>query len=155
MRRAASTSVSPSLDIYHVTTAMIHSNKLSIPIEMNDCMVENVETLGLIDSGAGGKFIDQNFAKAAGFEILKLEKPLRAFNVDGTENKKGTIKSYVKLNLKIHGRRSQEELLVTGLGKERIILGFPWLTDHNPDINWKTGEFSWREPVKRRFFNLP
>src|ERR1700728_3353216 len=95
MRRAASTSVSPSLDIYHVTTAMIHSNKLSIPIEMNDFMVENVETLGLIDSGAGGKFIDQNFAKAAGFEILKLEKPLRAFNVDGTENKKGTIKSYV------------------------------------------------------------
>ena len=155
MRRAASTSVSPCLDIYHVTTATIHSNKLSIPIKMNDCKVENVETLGLIDSGAGGKFIDQNFAKAVGFEILKLEKPLKAFNVDGTENKKGTITNYVELELEIHGRKSQEQLLMTGLGKERIILGFPWLTDHNPDINWKNGEFSWREPVKRRFFNLP
>jgi hypothetical protein len=76
MRRAASTSVSPCLDIYHVTTATIHSNKLSIPIKMSDYMVENVETLGLIDSGAGGKFIDQNFAKASGFEILMLDRPL-------------------------------------------------------------------------------
>ena len=44
--------------------------------------------------------------------------------------------------------------MVTGLGKEKIILGFPWLTDHNPDMNWKTGQFPWREPAKRRFFNL-
>ena len=47
------------------------------------------------------------------------------------------------------------ELLVTGLGKERIIPGFPWLQEQNPDINWKTGEFSWREPRKQRFLNLP
>ena len=66
-------SVSPCLNIYNVTTATIHSNKLSIPIKMSDCMVENVETLGLIDSGAGGKFIDQNFTKESGFKILKLE----------------------------------------------------------------------------------
>ena len=139
MWRAASTSASPCLDIYHVTTATIHSNKLSIPIKMSDCMVENVETLGLIDSRAGGKFIDQNFMKESGFETLKLEKNLRVLNVDRTENKKGTIKDYVELNLEINGRKSLEQLMVTGLGKERIILGFPWLTNHNPDINWKTG----------------
>ena len=40
------------------------------------------------------------------------------------------------------------ELLVTELGKEGIILGFPWLQEQNQDINWKTGEFSWREPRK-------
>ena len=122
---------------------------------MSDCMVENVETLGLINSGAGGKFIDQNFTKESGFKTLKLEEPLRVLNVDGTENKRGTIKDYVELNLEINGRKSLEQLMVTGLGKEQIILGFPWLTDHNPDINWKTGQFSRREPAKRRFFNLP
>ena len=79
---------------------MIHSNKLSIPIKMNDCIVENVETLGLIDSGAGG--IDQKFTKKSGFKTLKLEEPLRVLNVDGTENKKGTIKDYVELNLEIN-----------------------------------------------------
>ena len=35
-------------------------------------------------------------------------------------------------------------MLVTGLGKQKIILGFPWLNDKNPDINWKNGEFKWR-----------
>ena len=91
IRRAGSTSVSPSLDIYSVTTATISSNKLSIPIRINNARVKNVEPLGLIDSGAGGKFIDQNYAKAIGLKIETLETPLRAYNVDGTENKRGTI----------------------------------------------------------------
>ena len=75
--------------------------------------------------------------------------------MDGTENKRGTIKTYVNLDLEINGRKTSTDLLVTGLGKERIILGFPWLYEHNPDINWKTGEFSWRETRKRRLLNLP
>ena len=82
------------------------------------------------------------------FKTHKLEKPLQAYNVDGTKNKQGTIKYYVNLNLEINGRKMTTKLLVTGLGKERIILGFPWLQEQNPDINWKTGEFSWREPRK-------
>ena len=114
-----------------------------------------METLGLIDSGAGGKFIDQNYARAAGFKLRKLETPLQAYNMDGTENKRGTIKTYVNLDLEINGRKTNTDLLVTGLGKEQIILGFPWLYEHNPDINWKTGEFSWRETRKRRLLNLP
>ena len=148
-------SVSPWLDINSVTTTMINSNKLSIPIWIKDTEERSVKTLGLIDSGAGGKFIDQNYAKRTGFKTHKLEKPLQAYNVDGNENKWGTIKYYVNLNLEINGRKMTMELLVTGLGKERIILGFPWLQEKNPEINWKTGKFSWREPRKWRFLNLP
>ena len=54
--------------------------------------------------------------------------------------------------MKINGRRTTTKLLVTGLGKERIILGFPWLNKENPSINWQTGDFSWRERKERRFF---
>ena len=149
------TPVSPSLDIYSVTTAIINSNKLSIPIQISGSEVKNVETLGLIDSGAGGKFIDQIYARAAGFKLHKLETPLQAYNMDGTKNKRGTIKTYVNLDLEINGRKTSTDLLVTELGKERIILGFSWLYEHNPDINWKTGEFSWRETRKQRLLNLP
>src|SRR5882762_1180756 len=99
-------SVSPSLNIYSVTTAVINLNKLSIPIQMSDTEVKNIETLGLIDSGAGGKFIDQNYARAAGFKTYKLDKPLKAYNVDGTENKRGMIRSYVKLDLEINNRKT-------------------------------------------------
>jgi hypothetical protein len=145
-------SVSPYLEIHAVTFAHIESNKLSMTMRMRDSNVENVKTQGLIDSGAGGKFIDQNYARKAGFKILPLSQPLKALNVDGTENKQGTIRGYVNLQMEINDRRFPIRLLVTGLGKERIILGLPWLHEQNPDINWKTREFSWREPPKLQFF---
>ena len=68
------------------------------------------------------------------------------------EQRKNT--KYVKLNATIHGRTRNIKLLVTGLGKQKIILGFPWLNDENPDINWKTGEFKWRpRPFKLKRIN--
>ena len=45
----------------------------------------------MINSGAGGKFIDQNFARNSRMKIQNLDEPLKALNVDGTENKRGTI----------------------------------------------------------------
>jgi len=50
----------------------------------------------------------------------------------------------VDLDLTIFGKKRNTRLFVTGLGKQKIILGFPWLNKHNPKINWKTREFSWR-----------
>ena len=63
---------------------------------MSDNIVESVETLGLIDSGAGGKFIDQDFTRESGFKTLKLEEPLRVLNVDGCKVTipRGTGQSY-------------------------------------------------------------
>ena len=29
---------------------------------------------------------------------------------------------------------------VCNLGRTEVILGMPWLTAHNPEINWETGE---------------
>ena len=51
------------------------------------------------------------------------------------------ITSYVNLSVEIDGRTMDLQLLVTELGGQRIILRFPWLNEHNLDINWKTGEF--------------
>jgi hypothetical protein len=34
--------------------------------------------------------------------------------------------------------------LVTGLGKQKIILGYPWFKQANPDINWKKRTLVWR-----------
>ena len=68
------------------------------------------------------------------------------------------INSYVNLTMEIDGRTMDTQLLVTGLGNQKIILGFPWLNEHNPDIDWKTGTFKWRPlrpfKVKRYHDNL-
>ena len=43
-------------------------------------------------------------------------------------------------------------LLITGLGKQKMILGFPWLQKHNPIINWQIGTFKWQHiPWKVNF----
>ena len=135
--------ISPVLDIYSVTIANIVSNSLSIPIsiETEDNII--IETLGLIDSGAGEQFIDQDYADKIGLKTQPLAKPLLAQNIDGMKNKLGQITSFVKLKLRINGKDNKTRLLVTGLGKQEIILGFLWLNKHNPEINWKTGKFNW------------
>jgi len=56
---------------------------------------ENVETPTLLDSGAGGVFLDQNYARKLKVKEIALDKPIIARNVDGTLNKKGTIRTYV------------------------------------------------------------
>ena len=58
--------------------------------------------------------------------------------------------------MEIDGRITDTWLLITGLGSQKIILGFPWLNKHNPDIDWKTGTFKWRtlQPLKvKRYYD--
>jgi site-specific DNA-cytosine methylase len=64
--------------------------------------------------------------------------------MDGTENKQGTINAYVNLEFKLGDQKFNERFYVTGLGKKRIILGFPWLHKYNPIINWKKGEITFK-----------
>ena len=96
-------SVSPCLDIYSVTLAKISKNSIFIPINTGSSK-QTVKTL--IDCGASGLFMDQNFSKK--FKVKHLEKPIKAFNVDGTENKKGMIKSYVDLEFRIEHKKFKE-----------------------------------------------
>ena len=68
MRRPGSTPASPTLSIHSVQAATIlNKNSLFIKIMLEG--KQNVETLALIDSGAGGKFIDQNFTRKERFEM--------------------------------------------------------------------------------------
>ena len=57
------------------------------------------------------------------------------------------IKSYVDLEFQIEHKKFKEQFYVTGLGKQKIILGFPWLHKHNPIIDWKKWEIKW-QPLK-------
>jgi hypothetical protein len=132
-------SVSSYLDVYSVTIANISQNSISVPINIGSSK-QTIETL--IDSGAGGLFIDQNFAK--NFDINYLDKPVKAYNVDGTENKRGTINAYVNLKFSLGKQKFKERFYVTGLGKQKIILDLPWLHKYNPIIDWKKGEITFK-----------
>jgi hypothetical protein len=103
-----------------------------------------IKTRPLVDSGAGGIFMDWNYAWKHVFNLTKLEYPITARNVDGTENRKRTIRYYTDLDLQVNGKTNMERFFITGLGNQKIILGLPWLQEHNPEINWKEGTLQWR-----------
>ena len=147
MRRPGSTPESLTLSIHSVQAVTI-LNKNSLFIEITLVGNKNIKTLALIGSGAGGKVIDQNFARKEKLKMKDLENPLVVYNIDGTLNKMGPIRKYVDLPIIINGRKTTEQLLITGLGKLRIILGFPWLNEQNPVIDWKLGMVSF--PEKRK-----
>ena len=58
---------------------------------------KTIETKPLLDCRAGGIFINQNFARKHGLRLTKLDNLIKARNVDGTENKQGTIRFYTDL----------------------------------------------------------
>ena len=67
-----------------------------------------------------------------------------AQNIDRAINKSRTIISYVNLFAEVDGQTMKLQLLATELEGQRIFLGFPWLSEHNLDINWQTGKFKWQ-----------
>jgi len=138
-------SASPYLDIHSVLVAKVDNKSISIPIALEQSEQETVETSALIDSGAGGQFINQNFVQKHQLPTRNLEQPITAYNVDGTLNKKGTISKYVEINVNINQRINKLQLMITGLGKQKVILGFPWLQEENPEIDWKSGTLTWKE----------
>jgi len=124
---------------------------MHLPIRIS-CDGKIVETKALIDSGAGGTFMDQNFARKHRLPLERLEEPLIVFNVDGTQKKKGTISHFTELDVNFGTRTRKTRFLISGLGKQQLIFGFPWLEQENPTIDWKRGSLEWkRPPMKFKF----
>ena len=126
--------MSPSICIPSVLVARVSNKTISVPISLRELQKDNktIDLEALLDSGAGGLYIDETFAKRNNFTLHELPEPLNAYNVDGTLNKKGTIMLYVEADLKIGEQIKQTHLYVTRLEKQKVILGFPWLQDENP-----------------------
>jgi hypothetical protein len=124
-RRTASTSAPPIyiFSVHGSNNNSFHTNAIIMIPEKN----EPIKTQPLVNSGAGGIFMDQNYARKHGFNLTKLEYLITAQNVDGTENKQGTIRYYTDLDIQVNGKTNTERFLITGLVNQKIILGLPWL----------------------------
>jgi hypothetical protein len=95
---------------------------------------------GLVDCGPTSDFIDSEYIKASGIPVRRLLQPIPVFNVDGSPNEAAFIQEVATLVLCYKGHSKRVQLAVTGLGKQKLILGYSWLRKHNPEINWDTRE---------------
>jgi len=61
--------------------------------------------------------------------------------VDNTGNSRRSITYEVEVNLYFKGHMKRIRMDVCDLRKTEVILGMPWLQAHNPEIDWKKGEY--------------
>jgi hypothetical protein len=93
------------------------------------------EVAALIDSGATDNFISPQVIKRFEIPTQKLDTPKPLRNVDGTPNKIGAIKQTADLILRYKGKTYTQTFNVADLGGDHILLGMPFLSATNPDIN--------------------
>jgi hypothetical protein len=108
-----------------------------VEIESMDTVVKRC-TQALIDCGATGCFIDIEWVKLNNILTRPLSKPILVYNVDGTANDAGTITDIADIILRYENHSECTQLAITRLGKQSLILGYNWLRNHNPEINWQT-----------------
>jgi hypothetical protein len=68
---------------------------------------------------------------------LNLKHPCVIWSVDGTHNRSGMIKQFVDLQVRCGDKTEHMKFLITDLGEDEIILGYPWLAAFQPKIDWK------------------
>jgi hypothetical protein len=95
-------------------------------------------TQALIDCGATGCFIDIEWVKLNNIPTCPLTRPIPVYNVDSTTNDASAITDIVDVILRYETHSEHTQLVVTHLGKQSLILGYNWLCNHNPEINWQT-----------------
>jgi len=111
---------------------------LLLPVEVGTTDTSELHSIkALLDCRATGSFIDRDFVCSKGMNTQTLSCNILVFNVDGSPNETGQIFEVVNVVLcyKTHSERIL--LAVSRLGKQSLILGYDWLKDHNPRIDWE------------------
>jgi hypothetical protein len=92
----------------------------------------------LVDSGATDNFMHPAFAKRMGLGLQELPNPKKIFNINNTTNRSGMITHYLDLDVRTNGIHKEMRFLVTNIGHEEVLLGYPWLATFEPKFNWRS-----------------
>lgn len=91
--------------INEISRVRPRNEEMKIKISLTTTDGKKVETHALIDCGAkGANFVDQHFVKINKIPLYSLNRKIPVNNVDGTENKNGSISEYADVQLEMQGR---------------------------------------------------
>jgi predicted aspartyl protease len=93
----------------------------------------------LLDSGANAIYIDTAYAQTLKLPLTLPADPIPVYNVNGIWNAAGSITHCAKIIIQFQEHHERVTTEVTNLGKNQMILGYMWLSRHDPEIDWTTG----------------
>ena len=111
------------------------AKEIWLPLDFVTCW-GMVKERALVDSGANENCIDIKTAEKLGIKPRLLPQPMGLRNVHGTDNRGGWVKYWLPVAMFQGNRARMLKFLIVNLGRDRIILGYLWLWEFNPEINW-------------------
>ena len=126
-----------------------NSIRITLPIESKTTKGnKTVKTPVLLDTGAGGIFMNKSYTKKHNIEVYELNTPIIPHNVDGSLNQAGKITHYTWIWTKFQDITILVRLLITNIRSQDIIFGLPWFKDYDPQIDWNTGKITIQKKAK-------
>jgi hypothetical protein len=89
----------------------------------------------LLDSRATECFIHPKVVKQLQLQKIRLPRPWKVKNVDGTLNLSGEVTEGVTLVVKYNGKPQKHLFYVANIGEDDLILGYPFLKAADPNIS--------------------
>jgi len=125
----------------YVVASTPSENSLHLKVEIVTTDTQQlISFMALLDCGATGLFVDRGFVDRNRITTRTLSRPIPVYNIDGTLNEAGSIQEVVDVVLRYRDHSERVQFAVTGLGKQDAILGYTWLKEHNPEVDWVTKE---------------
>ncbi len=103
-------------------------------------------TQAMIDSGATGNFITSDFVKTRELPTMQHTEPYQLHMFNGQVPEDGRITRQTRpLPMNMKGGHHEEIVFdITKGANHAIVLGLPWLTKHNPVMDWKKKVLTFR-----------
>jgi len=127
--------------LFSISALNAQETSLLLPVEIRTMDTNKLYSVkALLDSRATGSFINRDFVHSKGMNTQIFLCNILVFNVDGSPNKAEQISEVIDILLYYKTYSERMLLAISGLGKQSLILGYNWLKDHNPKIDWEKGE---------------
>jgi hypothetical protein len=109
---------------------------MKMPVTLQ-CTHSKAKKQVIVDSGVTSNFISSKLLRKMKIGKRDLPKPRTIWLMHGKRNEERHITDYVDLLVKCGDKSKELRFLVTDLGEEEIVLGYPWLKVFRPKIDWK------------------
>jgi len=127
--------------LFLISALDMRGTSLLLPVEIGTTDMSELHSVeAVLDCGATRSLINRDFVRSKGMNTWTLSHNIPVFNVNGSPNKAGQISEVMDVVLCYKTYSERMLLAVSGLGKQSLILGYDWLKDHNPRIDWEKGK---------------